>query len=174
MQRKDLTRSLAEVVLIMVSVLLAFAAQAQWEGRQERRQRAAHIDAVIAELEVNREVVRTHLELTQGADSAALRMVEIAYGDVPRPSSEIINETMWVATSIGPFRASTLAIAELMRSPFLSEIEDPELPARLASLQESFSGLEVQSSIQERFWLESLDPYLRSRIDYRAWSGTGR
>lgn len=89
MQRKDLTKPLAEVVLIVVSVFLAFGAQAQWEGRQERRQRAAHIDAVIAELEVNREVVRSHLELTQDADSAARRMVEIAYGDVPRPSSEI-------------------------------------------------------------------------------------
>jgi hypothetical protein len=173
MGKSRFVKPLVELTLVVVGVLLAFAIQAQWESRERDLQRAAYLDAIVVELELNRDRVQGLRNVVRARIAASDSTLAVAYGDSPIPPSNVLNGWFWSATGVGQFRAATSAVANLVQSDEWAEIADPALQSSVAALEAELAQMEHQATLQESYWFRGIDPYLRSRVDYRSWTGEG-
>lgn len=77
-------RLLVEGVVIVASILLAFAIDAWWDDRQDRQAESNQLLNIAAELESNSERIREKLDLLAVADDAAREFISWM-GPEPRP-----------------------------------------------------------------------------------------
>lgn len=85
MRSDRVTRTARELVLVIIGVLLALGAQAQWEKLQARKDRRAYVDAILVELEVNRERVQQLADFADAALAATDSTLSVAYGESEYP-----------------------------------------------------------------------------------------
>jgi len=77
-------RLLLEGVVIVASILLAFAIDAWWDERQDRQAEGNQLLSIAAELESNAERIREKLEVLAVADKASRKFISWM-GPEPRP-----------------------------------------------------------------------------------------
>lgn len=68
--------SLRDMVLIVVSILIAFGLDAWWEGQQDRAREQRHLEALLEEFQVYRHQLLDDLTDVEKADSAAQVVLE--------------------------------------------------------------------------------------------------
>ena len=162
-------RPLAQVALIVVGVLLAFAVESRWETFQQQRQSTAYFAGVAQELKLNRDYIESRLNSERRRGRAADSLVAISYDSISA-SAATISHLLWQTTTAEGFSTETVALEGLLRAPTWTEIEDPILQRALATLEVTLARLEEDARDKADYWFESYDPYLRSRIDYVAWA----
>ncbi len=154
--RKDLSQFLArfaeswrdatrDVVLIVVSIIIAFAVDAWWEELAEQRQEQDHLAALLAEFEVVRLGLDAQLSAvarSRGATEEILRLTGPSPSSVSADSlAGLINDSF----NLGVFASAGGALQALLASGGLSLIQSDSLSALLAEwprLRESIAANE--------------------------------
>ena len=108
-------RLIVEGLVIVISILLAFAIDAWWEDLQETRDAEDQVVRVVAELQANVEILRAQdqqLELARGAAREFLSIM--GPGDEP-VAMQTIGSSM-----VGIFSVPTLSLNDSATQDFLS------------------------------------------------------
>lgn len=96
-------RLLVEGVVIVASILLAFAIDAWWDDRQDRQAESNQLLSIAAELDSNADRIQEKLDVLAVADDAAREFISWM-GPEPRPvDQEELTETFRKMYSIGAF-----------------------------------------------------------------------
>lgn len=126
-------RPLTEGVVIVLSILAAFAIDTWWDARQERGRAAVQVESLKAEFAaVSTELARASAEL-EDALAATQQLARLAG---PRPSpipADSIGRLLTVALTIDAVQLPTGALVNLLSSGNMSILKDVPLQTELAS-----------------------------------------
>lgn len=160
---------------IVSSILLALAADAWWEDRQERQQgrdalehlaaEFAAVDSILALWHANHQDVLVASEVllryTGPAPAAAL----------PGDSTGALIWRSILAPTVDP---PTATLSSLESSGRLGVIQNQEILTRLAAWKSGLGDLEESEGIMVRYAYEVLQPYINSHAAYRSISSYSR
>jgi hypothetical protein len=122
---------LIESVLIVISILIAFAIDAWWEERQERAEERRVLTALRAEFQENADILPAYIEISEFAASAAAEVMmgiqEVGDGGRLAISAEQLN-AFTVHGSFDPVRGASDA---MLQSGELRFIQNQEFRRRL-------------------------------------------
>ena len=128
----------AESVAIVVSILLAFAIEAWWEGQQEREEERVLLTALKEEAQYNLDQIDTELVYRRAVSEAAITLLNASAGDVelaPEELDQLLGSVPWwgnAVWSIGAFNG-------LLQGGRLYLVESESLRSAIASLPEEFA-----------------------------------
>ena len=156
------SRLLVEVVVIVGSILLAFAIDAWWEGKQ----RAAEAEGVIAALQAEFSSARSHLDdferynrdILARTDSIT-ELLESSSGPTDVPLRFLIT-----LTNTPTFDPPMAELQSLVQSGKLDLIDDPSLRRALAAWPSAVADLDEKSQIHLTFVYEDFLPTLRGMV----------
>jgi len=154
-----LRRGLIEVVLIVGSILLAFAIDAAWDERQTAQEADDLLAVLRTEFEANRAELTRHRDRWVGAKAATGRLlVAQATGEIPPPvvMDSLISGFMTPTTFDAP--EGTLAIAA--GGGKLTLLRDAELRNLLATWPGMVSEVRDNELAMREFILRVITPYL--------------
>ena len=152
-QRLPWRRITAEGLVIVASVLIALAADAWWDGRQDRAEEAARLSAVRAELGDARVTYEGLLKVI--ADETSLIAELIHESREPTGSTERLDSIFF---RLGPFydpSPPTAAVDDAVSGGALSLIESPELRRALGRYRTAVEAVRVEAeATRQRFEAE--------------------
>ena len=120
----------AEAAAIVISILLAFAVDAWWEGLQEAQTAHEHLEAVLSEFESNQVELPRFIDRHQRLLAAVVELSQLLDG--PVGSVEVTDTLLvWPLVNIS-FDAQRGALNSLLASDGLRLIRNTELRAALA------------------------------------------
>jgi hypothetical protein len=124
---------IAESVVIVASILLAFAIQALWDERQEQITVERLLSSFLAEYQNNVELVREDLRYRRAVKRTTLQLFELAASPSP-PDTKVVDELIGGLFWVESPNATWGALESLVTGSQLELIENVELRERLASL----------------------------------------
>lgn len=163
---QTLRRTLGEVGVIVVSILLAFSLDAWWEERQRDAEaedlvRALQVEFEDAESELERVRLR-HDQVVTAADEVLLQLRREEEASAAVPASTLASLLLTPTTD--PPRGTLDA---LLASGDLGLIRDEQLRGRLADWPAALSDYQEEEQAARSFVLEELVPALGRHIDLR-------
>lgn len=139
-ENRSRNRRLAvEGLVIVVSILLAFALDAWWDETDNRRDLRGDLAGVASELEANRSRILFHVDLmermTVAGDSVLSAMQGLQEGSVV----SLPDTVMWLIGNYPTFNPSLGAVDALIASGRLGLIEDPALLTGLVGIRDQIA-----------------------------------
>ncbi|MEL6950521.1 MAG: hypothetical protein AAGM16_10470 [Pseudomonadota bacterium] len=163
---KKSTGVLLEGVVIVASILLAFAIDAWWDSRVESRERSALLQSIREDIIATRSVMAAERQDSLAVAARATAILEAMAGE---PSEEELRETMLEIGSvfvIGGWSPVIDTYAEAVNSGRLRLIEDEALrvalfrySAQIAELDDIFGEVSVQ-------YYGQIEPFLVANTVY--------
>jgi hypothetical protein len=159
-------RLFAEGVVVLASILIAFALDAAWDNSELARELDQDLQSVASEIEANIEQARFHVAL-DGRIVAASEALLGALDAVPEGgTAQVMDTVIWWNSMTPTFEPSFGAVDAVVASGRISAIDDRELSRRLASLRS-----EVDDAVEEEFeaqtYFESVQaPLVFERLDF--------
>jgi hypothetical protein len=162
------SRVLVEAAVIVSSILLAFAIDAWWDDAQLAEEVAQDLGNVAQELEVNLELLRFNLDVTERMVAGGSGMLEAMERESPSEALSLPDTLVWLGTSTGPsLNASLGALEALIASGRLAAVDDPFVRLKLAGLPSRFADiLEVQNRVIA-VSMTQIRPLSYDRVDNR-------
>lgn len=147
---------IAEGVVVVASILVAFALDAWWDNRQENEAFLDELASVVSEVEANlasldlqtrlhQDAIASIDELITGIDDASSETISV-------PDS-LLNRAISFAPSYDP---SSGALDAFVSGGWLSRIHDPELRGRISALPSRFQDLQEEEEQARAIAHESL------------------
>lgn len=123
-----------EGVVVVASILIAFALHACWQDAELERDVRLDLENVSREIAANRDRVRYHIDLTSRMVAALDELrVRIAASDA---ANLVVPDTIvWLSQITPTMDLSLGAVDALLASGRMAAVEDPVLAGRLAGLQ---------------------------------------
>ena len=150
---------IAESVVIVASILLAFAIQAWWDERQEQITVERLLSSFLAEYQNNIELVHEDLRYRRAVERTTLQLFELAASPSP-PDAKVVDELIGGLFWIESPGATWGALESLVTGSQLELIANVELRERLASLHTDRTTIERVGK-EEMTNLEDLIAFLR-------------
>jgi hypothetical protein len=159
------SRVVAEGLVIAVSILLALAADAWWEGVQERRLESQYLVQLAVDFGNMDDRVTGWLESEQRDLSAAVRLLEAVDSDVAFPPGDSIG-SWWVQSWSSPARqVGDGLLQEMVATGSLRLIRDDSLRVRLSSFVRAADDTkDALSQIETNFTIMLGDPYFQENL----------
>ena len=157
-------RLLLEGLVIVASILLAFAIDAGWDSWQEQRREARIVEQFRPELELYIRLFPAAEAETQAAISATEYLLAVIHGD-RAPVDDSVRLALDQLDSSYRFAAATGTFELLAGDGNFGQVSSPELRAALAQLS-SFISLVDRWELEEvEFMDRRLEPYLDEHGD---------
>jgi hypothetical protein len=139
-----------DIILIVVSILIAFALDAWWDNQLDRQRERAHLETLLAEFRANHERLDSYLIQVSGSFDSTLQVLELM-GPAPEPISpdvlaNLINESF----DVGTFTPHGGAVEALLASGELSLIRNQELSTMLSQWPVVSNSLHDLAGLQAR------------------------
>jgi hypothetical protein len=135
-----------EFVTIVAGVLCALAAQAWWEGREERSREREYLSQLLTDTEANRDRLEDAIRFDSIGSQSLTRLAEALFSDDPLPPSATLNEFLldefWATNSA--FQPLTGTYTALMSGGDLRLIRTDSLRALLISYSADLVHAESQ------------------------------
>ena len=172
-------KRIAEAVVIVLSILAAFAIDAWWDSATEQRRAAAEVSSLRSEFEaVDQELIRAGNELTKALD-ATVTLARLA-GPNPKPmSADSFGLLLTWSLTVNAVELPTGALANILSSGDLPILNDIELQKNLASWSSIANLMSVkfaylvtnrdQAVLPLVHWLVALSPALSAAFP-KVWT----
>lgn len=166
-------RILAEGAAIIVSILLAFAIDAWWDGVRERDQERTVLAGLQSEFRTNSARLEANLAAHEGTLDAATELIAISDGSGPVPRDSMVFLLRRVFVDAYSYNPSGGVLEGLIASGELGLIRSPELRGLLAS----WPG-QLEENAEDEAWVfkdvqEVYTPYLNRVLPTRAIWASG-
>ena len=160
------SRLFAEGVMVVVSILIAFALDAWWEDRQVRQEMLEDLSIIEAELEENIRLIGFNIDLMGRVIESNESIIETLFAQPDAEQVEVPGE--WVYW--GLFHSPTLdlslgAIDAWIAAARLAGISDPELLIRLASVRGKVEDVVEEQLIARQLGTRDLYTLLPEGLD---------
>ena len=137
-------RILVEGIVIVASILAAFAADRWWERRVEMDAERGALESLRAEMQGNLDRIDELVEQRRYSEQAALHLVRIIDGHVPM-HTEPVDSLLWATfLDVGTFEAKTGVSDGLISTGRLSIIQNEELRTLLAGWRGEIADAEEE------------------------------
>ncbi|MDX1396175.1 MAG: hypothetical protein R3195_17475 [Gemmatimonadota bacterium] len=170
--RGVLRESAREIVVVVLSILIAFALDAWWDESVERGREKELLAALLAEFEANREPLElridNHRRLGTGQDELADLLDASSAPSVTVPDSLLI--TLLITPTFDPTLG---ALEEAQSSGLTSLIRNPELRRRLRGWRGRWQDVREEEQLNLRLVQDELYPALASHTSLNALMGLG-
>jgi hypothetical protein len=130
-ESKQLRRGLAELVLITISILLAFSLQAWWDARSDREELEASLSALREEFVAVQVELERARGVYQGTAESALEFQKLMGPDPTPAQVEALPFSLGMATGTADLPDGVLS--GLVSGQSLSGVRDAQLRSRLTS-----------------------------------------
>lgn len=157
-QSIEWNRLLIEGVVIVASILMAFAIEAWWDNRQSRNAEINQLHSVAAELKSNTDLVRAKLETLVVADAAAREMMSWMGPEPQHIEQNEFGETFRKMYAIGSLTLPREASEHFLAGVLADAIGDNDVRNAITKWRSESDALERQYS-----WLREAHTML---IDY--------
>ena len=147
LKRIDWSRLLIEGIVIVVSILLAFAIDAWWDERQEFSAQTERLVRVAAELRSNAERVAEQQEVLEGAIDAGSTMLSWMGPEPAEVEQDLFFDTETTLLSIGTFSLLRRATDEYLASAEAGSSSHDQFRDALSELYFSGDSLEGQYAL---------------------------
>lgn len=157
-------RLLVEGVVVVTSILIAFALDAWWENRQLEQEMAEDLAIVEYELAENLRLVNLTMELMENV-TAHSEMVIAAMRNAPPEAAEvdIAGTTLfWSIFNNPTLDLSFGGIDAWIAAGRMAGIESPELRQRLASVRGKVSDVTEEQYVARDITVRDIFPHLRN------------
>jgi hypothetical protein len=156
---------ISEGVLIIVSILIAFAIDAWWEERQQRLEETRILEALRAEFEQNADELPWHIDIRRSNAEHAVALIEEVQAAGGRGTVSVTPAQLTALTVHGSFDPIRGAFDAMLQSGDLRYIQNKELRQRLVQ----WPSL-VADAIENDFFLRTVSApravgYLAGRVD---------
>lgn len=161
---------LAEGVIIVVSILLAFSIDAWWNDRQDRIEESELIALIHAEAVANRELFSQYRQLHQGIVDAGKRLLERTGPDatIEAHATEGIVSDLALFTDWWTVQPSVGAISSIIQSGQISLIQSEKLRIELAAWESHLEDLRVNEETVLRLSDGAFGEYWYENAPYRS------
>ncbi len=149
----------AEAVVIVVSILLAFAIDAWWAGQQDREEEQVLLRALKEEAQYNLDQIDTELLYRRAVSEAAIMLLNASAGDVELEPAEL-DQLLGSATWWGNAVFSTGAFNGLLQGGRLYLVESESLRSAIASLPEEFAEVQRNERQDYETYTNVIMPFL--------------
>lgn len=167
-EKLPVRRLLAEGVVIIISVLLALAADAWWDSRQESATAQKHLVSLSRDFTQMRVRMDSVLQRNLANDSAGTLLVErLGAGDEPLPADSLYLALIELV-DYAVFSPSTGSYSSLVSTGGIELIDDDELKTAIADFFGYFDDVEVtEIGIQRVVFDLTLSPAFASAIGFQ-------
>ena len=170
--RDVLRESAREIVVVVLSILIAFALDAWWDEAVERGREEELLAALLAEFEANRAPLElridNHERLGAGQDAVADLLDARGGSSVPVPDSLLI--TLLITPTFDPTLG---ALEEAQSSGLTSLIRNAELRRRLRGWRGRWQDVREEEQLNLRLVQDELYPALARSVSLNALMGLG-
>jgi hypothetical protein len=163
-QRIPFTRILAEGVVIVGSILLAFAIDAWWGETQEARRAADALEGVYEELLSNAEEMATVAEFHRRIYEGGIRVLGVAVG-AAEPDSTFTGDARWVLVGEMWLDVATDALDRVLLSEASAPGLDTGMRTRLARYRSGLDQVWQQETMVRNLVRGDLTRELSERFD---------
>jgi len=145
--------------VILVSVLLALAADAWWDGRQNRGAEAEYLAALATELADVRADFEEHVaQLERQAERAAF-VFDALMAPAEEPTDRVLNGLVQSIAPPAPLLPRRAALDDLLESGGLSLLRSALTRRLLARYEQALSQDAASQQRMEDLWVEQRAPY---------------
>lgn len=137
---------LAEGLVVLLSILIAFALDAAWENRELRRELDQDLASVAAEVQANIEGAEGHIALAGRIVSTSNELLAALKASPEASTVAVVDTVVWWQAMTPTYEPSLGAIDAVIASGRMSAIEDRDLSRRLASLRS-----QIDDAVEEEF-----------------------
>jgi hypothetical protein len=157
-------RIFAEGLAIVVSILLAFAIQAWWEGRQARADAVAALATLATDIQVARPSVESAQARRLGRVDVIVSLLAASTGQDPVSADSLY---AWIGELWGAQapRTPLASLEELRSSGVFVPIEADDFQRALSTFGRSSAVLALQEERVLQSWENELRPYLVANSD---------
>lgn len=159
-------RLIAEGIVVIASILIAFALDAWWAEREVRREMSQEMESIRQELVRNRDRVADEIRAMErivGAGEAFTALLDQSPGDT---LVSVPDTLAWLVSSWAPsLEMSFGAVDALIGSGRLAQVPDPALRLGLAGLRDRFDDVLEDQLVSRKLHLEEELPLLYSAMD---------
>jgi len=157
--------AIRDVVIVVFSILLAFAIDAWWDGQAAIDREESLVETLVTELTAASDDIRQyrdhHAEVAAGASALiGLR------GEAPVSPSQADSLLGLIVTG-RPYSPSEAVLGSLLGADGAVRLSDPEAAAGLARWRQATSNLAAQSDIVAYHLTNDLNAYVNREIPYR-------
>jgi hypothetical protein len=161
-------RILVEGVVIVASVLLALAADAWWDGRQQLQDEFTALRGLEADLQATLDEIAVSRQVYETRAKAAERLIALTGDQTPNVSAATV-DTLLARSILGTyFEPVDATLATLLSSGQLALISNVELRSALAGWPPRLASIRRLEEEYSRQTLGHLLPYLYERVPVRA------
>lgn len=144
-------RPLGEIAIVTVGILIAFALEAWWDGREKAAQEQVHLRALASDLQQNIGSLKKLIAKEEAVMSSSQELLKHARGQQPGQTAsleELVNQVFNSAR----FEPVMGAYEALVNSGGLTLIRDEALRAALAEFAAQVSGQYTESWSEEHYF----------------------
>jgi hypothetical protein len=162
----EVGRLVLEGLVVLLSILTAFALDAWWDGAQSARALSQDLDGVTSELENNREFLLEEIDALQRIMDGSESMLSILETQRDHETVVVVDTLAFLVSNWAPtLNTSFGALDALIESGRLGEIDDLALRSGLAGLKERVAGTVEQERLATDLLNNHLFPLLSSRVE---------
>ena len=159
-------RLLAEGVVVVGSILIAFALDAWWDNRREAASLHEALQGISRELASNRDLLIREMGTLDRIRGGGGAVLDLMYAAEDRDSIEVVDSLVFLISNWAPsLEVSLGAVDALIASGRLAEIEDPELRLGLAGLRDRFADVVEDELVGRSIHVEQQGPLLSRLMD---------
>jgi hypothetical protein len=174
MRRVNSVKVVGEGLLIVISILLAFAIDAWWDGLTERREEQRILAALESDFTATRETVRATTALYEQARDSTLRLLRLLPEDLSAvPPREVYTLIRW-SLAAWSFEPRLPTYEEIVSSGSLGLLRSDTLRRQMAIvIDELQDGQDYYRELFRRGTIVE-DPFLIKHVPgYEMWQGKG-
>jgi hypothetical protein len=154
-----------EGVVILLSILIAFALDAWWDGVQSARSLSQDLNGVTSEMESNRDVLLTEIDALQRIMGGSELMLSVLEAERDHETVVVADTLAFLVSNWAPRLVMSFgALDALIESGRLGEIDDLALRTGLAGLKERVGNAVEQERMATNLMNNRLFPLLSPRV----------
>ncbi len=158
-------RALAEMLIVGLSIFIAFSLDAWWDDRKNTAQLVEDLRSVAQEIEANRDLLVFEAALLNryvSGTNSLLSMLEAH----PNSSTVLVQDTLaWTATAWHTMDPSLGALDALLASGRMSAIQNPRLRVLFAGLRDQFRDAIEEEHLSRDLHYNTFLPQVREILE---------
>jgi hypothetical protein len=158
-------RLLAEGVVVILSILIAFFLDASWDNAELARELGQDLLSVEEELRANIDSARDHVELVERIVGGSEGVLAAMTADRTASLVSVPDTAAWFQAMTPTFEASLGAVDALVASGRMSAVDDREVQRRLAGLRSAIDDAVEEQWEAQRFFEATQAPELFAVLD---------